>query len=67
MTPHDHIASARDASAREIIAGVAFWGGEAGLEELAADLALQLSGLTEQLAAVQGRSAAEVAEDLFCD
>ena len=65
VPPHDHLAFAGDAAAREIIAGVALWGGEAGLEELAADLALQLSGLIEQLAAVQGRSAVEVAEDLF--
>ena len=64
VPPHDHLAFAGDAAAREIIAGVALWGGQAGLEELAADLALQLSGLIEQLAAVQGRSAVEVAEDL---
>jgi ABC-type sugar transport system substrate-binding protein len=65
VSPHDHIAAARHAAAREIIAGVAFWGGEAGLEELAADLTVQLAALIEQLAAMQGRSAVEVAEDLF--
>jgi hypothetical protein len=67
LSSHEHRALARDAAAREIIAGVAFYGGEAGLKELAADLVVQLAAMIEQLAAAEGRSAVEVADDLFRD
>jgi hypothetical protein len=67
LSSHEHSALARDAAAREIIAGVAFYGGEAGLKELAADLVVQLAAVIDQLAAVEGRSAVEVADDLFRD
>ena len=63
----DHTALARDAAAREIIAGVSSLGGEAGLKELAADVVVDLSALIQRLAAVQGRSAVEVADELFGD
>jgi hypothetical protein len=46
---------------------VAFYGGEAGLKELAADLVVQLAAMIAQLAAVEGRSVVEVADDLFRD
>ena len=46
---------------------MAFFGGEAALKDLAADLTIQLSALIEQFAAVEGRGAVEVADDLFDD
>jgi hypothetical protein len=67
LTSREHGASTRDTAAREIIAGVAFYGGEAGLKELAADLVVQLAALIEQVAAAEGRSPVEVADDLFRD
>jgi hypothetical protein len=67
VAQHDHTAPLRDAAAREIIAGVAFLGGEAALKDLAAALTIQLSALIEQFAAVEGRGAVEVADDLFDD
>jgi hypothetical protein len=67
VTSCDHVAPAHDAAAQEIIAAVAALGGEAGLKDLAADLAGALSALIKQQAAMQGRSAIEVVDELFPD
>jgi hypothetical protein len=68
VTSRDHLAPASDAAAaREIIAGVAFLGGEAALKDLAADLVVALSALTKQQAAAEGRAVVEVTDELFLD
>lgn len=54
-------------AASEIIAAVASLGGEAGLKDLAADLVVALSAMIKQQAAMQGRSAIEVVDELFLD
>ena len=64
---HDHIASASDAAAREIIAAAASLGGEAGLKDLAADLVVALSAMIRKEAAMQGRSAIEMVDVPFSD
>jgi hypothetical protein len=46
---------------------VASIGGTEGLMDLAADLATALAMLIEQVAAAQGRSAVDVADELFHD
>ena len=66
----DPVAPAHDAATRsppEIIAAVASLGGEAGLKDLAADLVVALSAMIKQQAAMQGRSAIEVVDELFLD
>ena len=67
MTSRDPVAPAHDAAAQEIIAAVASLGGEAGLKDLAADLVVALSAMIKQHAAMEGRSAVEVADELFPD
>ena len=67
MTARDHVAPAPDAAVQQIIAGVAYLGGEAGLKDLTADLLIALSAMIKQHAAMEGRSAVEVADELFPD
>lgn len=68
MTARDHVApAAPDAAVQQIIAGVASLGGEAGLKDLTADLVIALSAMIKQHAAMEGRSAVEVADELFPD
>ena len=68
MTSRDPVAPAHDAATQEIaIAAVASLGGEAGLKDLAADLVVALSAMIKQQAAMQGRSAIEVVDELFLD
>src|SRR3954454_1596075 len=67
VTSRDHVAPASDAAAREIIAAAASLGGEAGLKDLAADLVVALSAMIKKEAAMQGRSAIEVLDELFPD
>ena len=68
MTARDHVApAAPDAAVQQIIAGVASLGGEAGLKDLTADLVIALSAMIKQHAAMEGRSAGEVADELFPD
>ena len=67
MTARDHVAPAPDAAVQQIIAGVASLGGEAGLKDLTADLVIALSTMIKQQAAMEGRSAVEVADELFPD
>jgi len=62
-----HDAAAQEIAAQEIIAAVASLGGEAGLKDLAADLVVALSAMIKQQAAMQGRSAIEVVDELFLD
>ena len=50
-----------------MVAGVASIGDAAGLMDLAADLAAELAKLIEQIAAQEGRTAIEIADDLFHD
>ena len=64
---NDQIAPAGDAAVTEIVAAVASIGGTEGLMDLAADLATALAILIEQVAAAQGRSAVDVADELFHD
>ena len=64
---NDQIAPVGDAAVREIVAGVASLGGTEGLMDLAADLAARLATLIEQVAAAQGRTAIDVADELFHD
>ena len=64
---NDQIAPAADAAVTEIVAAVASIGGTEGLMDLAADLATALAMLIEQVAAAQGRSAVDVADELFHD
>jgi hypothetical protein len=64
---NDQIAPAGDAAVTEIVAAVASLGGSEGLMDLAADLATALAMLIEQVAAAQGRSAVDVADELFHD
>ena len=64
---NDQIASVGDAAVREIVAGVASLGGTEGLMDLAADLAARLATLIEQVAAQEGRTAIDVADELFHD
>jgi hypothetical protein len=61
----DHGAAATDTAAREMVAGVASLGGTEALADLAADLAVRLAKLIEQLAAKEGRAPVDVAADLF--
>ena len=64
---NDPIAPVGDAAVREIVAGVASLGGAEGLMDLAGDLAARLATLIEQAAAAQGRTAIDVADELFHD
>jgi hypothetical protein len=48
-----------------MVAGVASLGGTEGLTDLAADLAMGLAKLIEQVAAEEGRAPVDVADDLF--
>ena len=64
---NDQIAPAGDAAFTEIVAAVASIGGTEGLMDLAADLATALAMLIEQVASAQGRSAVDVADELFHD
>ena len=64
---NDQIVPVGDAAVREIVAGVASIGGAEGLMDLAADLATRLATLIEQVAAAQGRTAVDVADELFHD
>jgi hypothetical protein len=50
-----------------MVAGVASIGGAEGLMDRAADLAARLAELIEQVAAQEGRTAVDVADDLFHD
>jgi hypothetical protein len=50
-----------------MVAGVASIGGTEGLMDLAADLAARLAELIEQVAAAEGRTAVDVADELFHD
>ena len=63
----EHVAPAPDAAVQQIIAAVASLGGEAGLKDLTADLVVVLSAMIKQQAAMEGRSAVEVADELFPD
>ena len=63
MQPNDQIAPVGDVE--EIVAGVASIGGAEGLMDLAADLAARLAELIEQVAAQEGRTAVDIADDLF--
>jgi hypothetical protein len=72
VTSRDPVAPAHDGAtqeiaAQEIIAAVASLGGEAGVKDLAADLVGALSAMIKQQAAMQGRSAIEVLDELFLD
>ena len=64
---NDQIAPVGDAAVREMVAGVASLGGTEGLMDLAADLAARLAMLIEQVAGAQGRTAIDVADELFHD
>jgi hypothetical protein len=64
---NDQIAQVGDAAVREIVAGVASIGGAEGLMDLAADLAARVAELIEQAAAREGRTAVDVADELFHD
>ena len=64
---NDQIAPVGDAAVRELVAGVASIGGAEGLMDLAVDLAAGLARLIQQTAAVQGRAAVDVADELFHD
>jgi hypothetical protein len=61
------IALVGDAAVEEMVAGVASIGGAEGLMDLAADLAARLAEVIEQVAAQEGRTAVDVADDLFHD
>ena len=65
MQSNDQIVPVGDAAVREIVAGVASIGGAEALMELSADLAARLAKLIEQVAAAQGRTAVDVADELF--
>ena len=67
MTSRDHVAPAPDDAVQQIIAAVASLGGQAGLTDLTADLVVALSAMIKQQAAMEGRSAGEVADELFPD
>ena len=67
MTARDHVAPAPDAAVQQIIAAVASLSGQAGLKDLTADLVVALSAMIKQQAAMEGRSAVEVADELFPD
>ena len=67
MQSNDPIAPVGDAAVREMVAGVASIGGAEGLMDLAGDLAVRLATLIEQVAAAQGRTAIDVADELFHD
>jgi hypothetical protein len=60
---NDQIVPVGDAAVREMVAGVASIGGAEGLMDLAAGLAK----LIEQVAAAEGRTAVDVADELFHD
>ena len=63
---NDQIVPVDDTAAvREMVAGVASIGGAEGLMDLAADLATRLATLIEQVAAAQGRTVVDVADELF--
>jgi hypothetical protein len=64
---NDQIAPVGDAAVEEMVAGVASIGGAEGLVDLAADLAERLAELIEQVAAQEGRTAVDVADELFHD
>jgi len=64
---NDQIAPVGDAAVREMVAGVASIGGAEGLMDLAADIAAGLAKLIEQVAAAEGRTAVDVADELFHD
>jgi hypothetical protein len=64
---NDQIAPVGDAAVEEMVAGVASIGGAEGLMDLAADLAAELAKLIEQIAAQEGRTAIDIADDLFHD
>jgi hypothetical protein len=63
----DQIVPVGDAAAREMVAGVALLGGTDGLIDLATDLAAGLAKLIKQVAAEEGLTAFDVADDLFHD
>ena len=67
VQPNDQIAPVGDAAVREIVAGVASIGGAEGLMDLGGDLATRLATLIEQVAAQEGRTAIDVADELFHD
>ena len=67
MSSGEHVAPAPDASVQQIIAAVASLSGQAGLKDLTADLVVALSAMIKQQAAMEGRSAVEVADELFPD
>jgi hypothetical protein len=64
---NDQIVPVGDAAVREMVAGVASIGGAEGLMDLAVDLAARLATLIEQVAAQEGRTAIDVADELFHD
>ena len=65
VQPNDQIAPVGEAAVEEMVAGVASIGGAEGLMDLAADLAARLAELIEQVAAQEGRTAVDIADDLF--
>ena len=67
MQSNDQIVPVGDAAVREMVAGVASIGGAEGLMDLAADMAAGLAELIEQVAAQEGRTAVDVADELFLD
>ena len=67
VSSRDHVAPAPDAAVQQIIATVASLSGQAGLTDLTADLVVALSTMIKQQAAMEGRSAGEVADELFPD
>jgi hypothetical protein len=64
---NDQIVPVGDVAVRAMVAGVASIGGTEGLMDLAADLAARLAELIEQVAAAEGRTAVDVADELFHD
>jgi hypothetical protein len=64
---NDQIAPVGDAAVREMVAGVASIAGAEGLVDLVADLAERLAELIEQVAAQEGRTAVDLADELFHD
>ena len=67
VKPNDQIAPAADAAVKQMVAAVASIGGAEGLTDLVVDLAAELSTLIEQVAATQGRTTVDVADELFQD
>ena len=67
MQPNDQIAPIGEAAVAEMVAGVASIGGTEGLMDLAAGLAARLAELIQQVAAQEGRTTVDVADDLFHD